>query len=84
MASHILNPEFSNWWREMQLNDVSRFGDCHANKHPEWIDLTVAEMRKKFELIVIAIKRDKNFISTPLSDEKIIKDDILVLIGNNY
>lgn len=41
------------------------------------------DMRKKYGLNVMAIKRKKDVIISPNADEKICKDDILVVVAKN-
>jgi len=81
MASHLLNPDFSQWWGQMLINNTQRFGDAAVADHPDWIGKTVADLRRRREQLVIAIKRDGEYISAPLPEETIQADDILILLG---
>ncbi len=82
IASHMLNPEFSQWWGQMQLNKNERFGDAAAADHPDWVGKTVGDMRREHEQLVIAIKREGAYLSKPLPEEIIQADDILILLGS--
>ena len=46
---------------------------------------TIAEsnIRAKYGINVVAIKRGEDLIISPLPSEKIIKDDIVVVVGKN-
>lgn len=82
MASHLINPVFSEWWSDMMLNNTRRFGDAAADDHPDWVGKNVADLRRHHDQLVIAIKRDGKYISAPLPEEKIRAGDVLVLLGN--
>lgn len=82
MASHLLNPEFSQWWSDMLLHDTQRIGDAAVADHPHWAGKTVADVRRHHEQLVIAIKRGDEYISAPLPEQTIQADDVLILLGN--
>lgn len=50
----------------------------------KWIGKTLSEInfRNKYKATVIAIKRNGKFIITPVSDEKFLEGDNLVIMGN--
>jgi len=82
IASHMLNPEFSQWWGQMQLNKKERFGDAAVADHPNWAGKTVGDMQREHGQLILAIKRDDAYISTPFPEEIIQADDILILLGS--
>ncbi len=82
VASHMLNPEYSLWWNQVINSSQHRFGDTAVSDHPDWIGKTVADLRQQHEQLVIAIKRNEAYISSPTLDEMIQKDDILILFGS--
>ncbi|NLZ52972.1 MAG: TrkA family potassium uptake protein [Thermoanaerobacteraceae bacterium] len=51
---------------------------------PAWFDKSLRQlnMRKKYGLNVMAIKRDDNVMISPHADDVILKDDILVVVGH--
>lgn len=52
---------------------------------PEWWgnSLKDLDMRKRYGLNVLAIKRNEDVVISPKADEKILKDDILVVVAEN-
>ncbi|MCP4424966.1 MAG: hypothetical protein GY803_10770 [Chloroflexi bacterium] len=82
MASHMLNPELSQWWGQMLIDNSRRFGDTAVSDHPDWVGKTVADLRRQHEQLVIAIKRDGAYTSAPLPEETLQIDDVLILFGN--
>lgn len=81
MASHLLNPEFSQWWSQMLHNDTQRFGDATVADHPDWVGKSVSDLRREADQLVIAIKREGEYISAPLPEETIQTKDVLILFG---
>lgn len=62
-----------------------RFSIVEISAPKAFQDQTLAEsnIRAKYGINVVAIKRDDNLIISPLPSEKIQKDDIVVVVGSN-
>jgi trk system potassium uptake protein TrkA len=62
-----------------------RFSIVEISAPKAFQDQTLAEsnIRAKYGINVVAIKRDDNLIISPLPSEKIQKGDIVVVVGSN-
>lgn len=82
IATDMLHPVVGEFWEEMQQrnNQMMRFVDIELALHPEWIGQSVEALKKQQSLLVVAIKRDGQFIFAPHSDEVLAPHDILVVM----
>ncbi|MEM7799198.1 MAG: NAD-binding protein [Chloroflexota bacterium] len=85
VASNMLDHDAAEFWDHMlfQQNQKIRFGDMHVRDHPEVVGWTTDELRQKLSQLVIAIRRDRQYIYTPAPSEKIVANDILIVIGED-
>lgn len=60
-------------------------GIAEIEPNKKWLDKSLKElnMRTAYGINVVAIKRNDNVIVSPYADEKILADDILVVIGKS-
>ena len=48
--------------------------------YPEWIGKTVAELKQNLAQLVLAIKRDGEFIEAPNNAEHLVTNDVLIIM----
>lgn len=67
------------------INLSDKFAIAEIEPNTKWLGKTILEsnVRAKYGLNIVAIKRHSNIIVSPLPSEKIEKDDILVVVGDN-
>jgi len=67
------------------INLSAEFSIVEMITPQEFINKTIVEnnIRKQYKVNIIAIKRGRDIIVAPGPDEKIINDDILVVLGKN-
>ena len=82
LANAILHPVVGEFWEHMLNRDyqVTRFMDIDLSEYPEWIGKTVAELKQHLAQLVIAIKRDGEFIYAPADNEQVLANDILIVM----
>ena len=85
LASNMLDHDAAEFWDDMlfQQSQHLRFGDIHVHDYPDIVGWTVDELRHKLSQLVIAIRRDGEFLHMPAPDETFDEDDILIVIGDN-
>lgn len=85
LASNMLDHDAAEFWDNMlfQQSQNLRFGDIHVRDYPDIVGWTVDELRHKLSQLVIAIRRDGEFLHMPAPDETLQGDDILIVIGDN-
>ena len=85
LATNMLDHDAAEFWDNMlfQQNQNIRFGDMHVHDYPHIVGWTVDELRQKLSQLVIAIRRDREFMHMPAPKEAIRADDVLIVIGNN-
>ncbi len=83
VANSMLHPIVSQFWDHLLYrgNQVTRVIDYDLNQHPEWVGKTVAEIKRGQSLLVMSIKRNKDFMHAPDLDEVLQKGDILIVMG---
>ena len=83
IASEMLDHDTAELWEQMMFhsNERMRIGDFQAREHPEIVNQTVDDVRKLLSQIVVAIRRDGDFLYTPEPTEVIQQNDILIVIG---
>lgn len=83
VASQMLDHDTAELWDRMmyQSNEQIRFGDIKAADHPEIIGQTTEDVRRQLSQLVIAIRRNGEFLYTPEPTEIVLIDDILIVIG---
>lgn len=86
VASNMLDHDAAEFWDSMlyRLDQKLRFGDMHASDHPEIVGWTADKLRQNMAQLVIAIRRNGEFMHMPAPDEKIQDDDVLIVIGENF
>ena len=85
VASNMLDHDAAEFWDNMlyHMNQNIRFGDMQARDYPQIVGWTTDELRQKLSQLVIAIRRNGEFVYTPAPDVMIEADDILIVIGDN-
>ena len=85
VASNMLDHDAAEFWDNMlfHLNQNLRFGDMHVRDYPDIAGWTTDKLRQKLSQLVIAIRRDGEFIYTPAPDVVIQANDVLIVIGDN-
>lgn len=85
MALHMTDPEVGNWWYSqiatkqkghLQLRQMPL-----ADK-PHWVGKTVAQLHETDQLLVLAIKRNEDFLSPPAHDAVLQAADIAIVMGS--
>ena len=85
LATNMLDHDAAEYWDNMMFQQEQhiRFGDIHAGEYQEIVGWTTDELRQKLFQLVVAIRRNGEFMHMPSPDEKILADDVLIVIGNN-
>ncbi len=85
LASNMLDHDAAEFWDDMlfQQNKKIRFGDIHVSSYPEIAGWTTDELRQNWSQLVIAIRRNEEFMVTPGPDVPILAGDVLIVIGDN-
>lgn len=85
LATNMLDHDAAEFWDNMlfQQNQSIRFGDMHVRDYPHIVGWTVEKLRQKLSQLVIAIRRNGEFMHMPAPEEAIRADDVLIVIGNN-
>ena len=79
----MLHPEIAQFWLKALQGDRSvKFSDIHLREYPDLVGLTVAQVREKQNKLVVAIKRDKEYIYTPDLTMQLQADDLIITIGS--
>lgn len=94
-ADHVVHPErdmgtrIANNMSSTSVLDYLDLSDEHsivefvANKRIAGRTILDLDIRKKFGVNIVAIKRDNNIIVSPQAKETILDGDILIAIGND-
>ncbi len=85
VASNMLDHDAAEFWDNMlyQTNQNIRFGDMHMRDFPHIVGWTTDELRQKLSQLVIAIRRNGEFMYTPAPEAVIEAEDVLIVIGDN-
>ena len=85
LATNMLDHDAAEFWDNMlfQQDQSIRFGDMHVRDYPHIVGWTADELRHKLSQLVIAIRRNGEFMHMPAPDEVIQADDVLIVIGHN-
>ena len=86
MATHIQHPEVGNWWYSLNGKDKHFTADVQLaqtdlDAHPEWHSKTVGDVHAEAGPLIVAIKRDGEFMSAPPPDFVLCADDILIVFN---
>ncbi|MEI4790634.1 TrkA family potassium uptake protein [Bacillus sp. FJAT-53060] len=65
----------------LELSDEYGLIEVEANGHLENQSLLDLDIRARYQINIVAIKREKDVIISPLAHEQIQKNDILIVIG---
>jgi voltage-gated potassium channel len=85
LATNMLDHDAAEFWDNMlfQQNQNIRFGDIHVRNYPQIVGWSADELRQKLSQLVIAIRRNGEFMHMPAPDEVIQVNDVLIVIGDN-
>lgn len=85
LASQMLDHDTAELWDQMlyQSSEQMRFGDIKALDYPEIIGKTTDDVRHVLAQLVLAIRRDGQFLYTPEPTEIVQSDDTLIVMGPN-
>ena len=85
LASQMLDHDTAELWDQMlfQSNEQMRFGDIKAADYPDLIGKTTEDVRRTLAQLVLAIRRDGEFLYTPEPIEIVQADDTLIVMGPN-
>nr|WP_239587667.1 TrkA family potassium uptake protein [Bacillus pakistanensis] len=82
MGKRIANNIISNNVLDyLELSDEHSIVEIVANERLDGNSLIDLDIRAKYGLNIVAIKRDKDIIVSPQADESVLKGDILIVIG---
>ena len=85
IASTMLDPAVGEFWERMLYgkNDdqLVRFSDLPLNENSPWIGQTVASLKQQTSQLVVAIKRDNDYLYAPDGEETLKSDDVLIVLG---
>jgi voltage-gated potassium channel len=82
LANAIIHPVVGEFWEHMinRDNQLTRFIDMDLVNHPEWIGKSVADLMQDVAKLVLAIKRNGEFIYAPDNTEHLIANDVLIIM----
>ena len=85
VASQMLDHDMAELWDQMlyQSSEQMRFGDLKATDYPELIGKTTEDVRRTLAQLVLAIRRDGQFLYTPEPTEIVQCNDTLIVMGPN-
>ena len=85
VASQMLDHDTAELWDQMlyQSNQQMRFGDLRVADYPDLIGKTTEDVRRSLAQLVLAIRRDGEFLYTPDPAEIVRTEDILIVMGPN-
>ena len=83
LASQMLDPVLAEFWDHMILNteQLVRFTDMHVRDRPHVAGMTVSALKQQHGLLVVAIKREGNFLYSPDLDMVLEMEDSLIVLG---
>ena len=85
VASQMLDHDTAELWDQMlyRSNQQMRFGDLRVADYPALIGKTTEDVRRALAQLVLAIRRDGEFLYTPDPAEIVRLEDILIVMGPN-
>jgi voltage-gated potassium channel len=85
LATNMLDHDAAEFWDNMlfRQNQNIRFGDMHVRDYPHIVGWTADDLRHRLSQLVVAIRRNGEFMHIPAPEEEIRADDVLIVIGNN-
>jgi voltage-gated potassium channel len=83
VASQMLDHDAAEFWDQMlfQHNQNMRFGDMKMEDYPKMVGQTAQALKQSLSQLVIAIRRDGQFVYAPNPDEILQADDVLIVLG---
>ena len=85
MGNHLAkNLAFDNFLDAVELSDGYSIAEIQTPE--EWVGKNLIELnlRVKYDINVIALKRDREIDVTPVADMPLLEGDILVILGANH
>jgi uncharacterized protein with PhoU and TrkA domain len=81
----MLDHDTAELWDQMlyRSNQQMRFGDLRAADYPDLIGKTTEDVRSTLAQLVLAIRRNGEFLYTPEPTEIVRSEDILIVMGPN-
>lgn len=84
MGIRIANSMVSNNILDyLELSDEHSIAEIKVNEHLSGHTIIDLDIRAKYGINIVAIKRFKDIIVSPQADEEIQEDDILIIIGSD-
>ena len=85
MVTQMLDQNTAELWDMMlyQQTKTMRFGDLRVAEHPELSGQTTEEVRRNAAQLVLAIRRDGQFLFMPEPTEVVQAQDTLIVMGPN-
>ncbi|MEZ4677807.1 MAG: NAD-binding protein [Caldilineaceae bacterium] len=85
MVTQMLDHNTAELWDMMLYQQAKsmRFGDLMVADHPELSGKTTEEVRRTVDQLVLAIRRDGQFLFMPEPTELVQAEDVLIVMGPN-
>ncbi len=85
MATQMLDHDTAELWDQMLFQQTKqiRFGDLKVEDYPALIGKPIEEVRRTLAQLVLAIRRDGEFLYTPEPTEIVQAGDTLIVMGPN-
>ncbi len=85
LATNMLDHDAAEFWDSMMFRQSKniRFGDISVRDYPQIVGWTADELRQKLSQLVLAIRRQGEFLHMPAPEEVIQAEDVLIVIGDN-
>lgn len=84
MALHMTDPEVGNWWYSQIATKQKGHLQLHQvrlSERPAWLGKTVSQLHESEQVMILAIKRNDNFLSPPAHDAILQTADIAIVMG---
>lgn len=85
MATQMLDHNTAELWDMLVFQQAKsmRFGDLSVADHPEFRNKTTEDVRQSAGQLVLAIRRDGQFLFMPEPTEIVQAEDVLIVMGPN-
>jgi voltage-gated potassium channel len=80
MALHMANPEVGKWWyAHLSARDVKHFTQVVVSQDkPSWIERSVSDIQAVEQLLILALKREGQYLSPPPQTTVLQPGDIAI------
>ena len=83
VATDMLHPVVGEFWEKILHgnNEFLRFLDLDLAEHPEWVGQPTSAIKEQLSVLIVAIKREGEFLYMPNPDDILRPKDVLIVMG---